>query len=256
MRGSCPCEKGRDLERQQRGDREIAIHGKSLVCQLGEAWDHCPVLLCTIIPLNPALLLSLPPITPTPPPPNTHTHTHTPTHAHTPTHPHTHTHTLHTHLTVLFIDDSSLPFLSGYTVNTGALAPRGPNGLISTVYSCALSRMTHKGTKRPLCAGKLFLSLSTGPTDARCTLFFESPPVSSSLTGLSSSLRASCLPVHPGLTVPVSHPFIHRKLFTCHVSPLRPTLPITFFLRCVSVYPFILYSRCFPSASDSSPNGL
>lgn len=45
---------------------------------------------------------------------------------------------LHTHLTVLFIDDSSLPFLSGHTVNTGTLVPRGPNRLISTVYSCAL----------------------------------------------------------------------------------------------------------------------
>lgn len=45
---------------------------------------------------------------------------------------------LHTHPTVLFIDDSSLPFLSGRAVNTGTLVPRGPNGLISTVYSCAL----------------------------------------------------------------------------------------------------------------------
>lgn len=29
--------------------------------------------------------------------------------------------------------------------------------------------MTHKGTKRPLCAGEIFLFSSTGPTDASCT---------------------------------------------------------------------------------------
>ena len=129
---------------------------------------------------------------------------------HTHTHTHTHTRALHTHLTVLFIDDSSLPFLSGYTVNTGALAPRGPNGLISTVYSCALSRMTHKGTKRPLCAGELFLSPSTGPTDARRTFFFESPPVSSSLTG-PVVFSPGFLSARPS---PSLHPFICRKFFT------------------------------------------
>lgn len=41
MRWSFQCERGL-------GDREIGDHGKGLVCQLGEAWDHCP---CCSAPL-------------------------------------------------------------------------------------------------------------------------------------------------------------------------------------------------------------
>lgn len=85
-------------------------------CLQGEAWDHCPVLLCTIIPLNPALLLSLPPIIPT--------HTHT--------------------LTLTPSSNSSvywwLKLAVSFRIHSQhwSSGTSGPNGLISTVYSCAL----------------------------------------------------------------------------------------------------------------------
>lgn len=203
---------GGDLERQQRGDREIGAHGKGLVCQLGEAWDHCPVLLCTIIPLNPALLLSLPPIIP-PPPRRTHTLTHS--------------------------SDCSvywwLKLAVSFRIHSQhwSSGTSGPNGLISTVYSCALSRMTHKGTKRPLCARELFLSSSTGPTDAHCT-FLRRPSCLPSF-GKFVLFSPGCLSARPlSLAIPrlsslrlleVPH------LVTCHHFNPPHLSPALFSLR-------------------------
>lgn len=126
----------------------------------------------------------------------------------------------------------------------------GPNGLISTVYSCALSRMTHKGTKRPLCARELFLSSSTGPTDAHwtflrkpsCLLSSDKRAVFSRGSLSARPLRLTILPSSTGGALP------------CHLSTLGPPVLITPFLLRLPTYPFILYSHCFPSSS--SPNGL
>lgn len=175
------------------------------------SWERheiiAPCYSAPLSPLNPALLLYLPPINTPPPLPWLSPPCLSPQHTH-----------LH-NLTVLFIDDSSLPFLSGYTVNTETLAPRGPNGLISTVYSCALSRMTHKGTKRPLCAKELFLSSSTGPTDAHCT-FLRKPTCISSFDKFVIFFPGYLSARPLSLTIPVFHPFIYKKFFlynvTCH----------------------------------------
>lgn len=100
---------------------------------------------------------------------------------------------LHTHLTVLFIDDSSLPFLSGHTVNTGTLVPRGPNGLISTVWLCPFSRMTHKGTKKPLCVcARAFPTLVNG-TYRRACCFSSKDNTLSSLETFKAALLQEAL---------------------------------------------------------------
>lgn len=97
----------------------------------------------------------------------------------------------------------------------------GPNGLISTVYSCALSRMTHKGTKRPLCARELFLSSSTGPTDAHWT-FLRKP---SCLLWQACRLLSG-LPVCSSSQTDNS-PFIYRRCFT--LSSVNTWAPSTYY---------------------------
>lgn len=144
--------------------------------------------------------------------------------------PQTHTHTLlHTHLTVLFIDDSSLPFLSGYTVNTGAPAPQGLMDW-SRLFTAVpfLEWLTKE--QRGLCvSGEIFLFSSTGPTDASCTflrtLSHLSPPFDKLVVfSLGSfSLRPKNLLFHhficrsllsdvPYFDSPLSHPLLFRLL--------------------------------------------
>lgn len=127
---------------------------------------------------------------------------------------------LHTHLTVLFIDDSSLPFLSGHTFNTGTLVPRGPNGLISTVWLCPFSRMTHKGTKKPLCVcARAFPTLVNGThRHARC--FSSKDNTLSSLeTFKAASFTGSTLAPHllTARTFYSLRPPIHPFVFSFHI---------------------------------------
>lgn len=212
IRKSCQCEREREGF-EERGDREIGAYGKGLVCQLGEAWDHCPVLLCTIIPLNPALLLTASYYTHTPPP-ITH---------------------LHTHLTVLFIDDSSLPFSFRIHSQHWSSGTSGPNGLISTVYSCALSRMTHKGTKRPLCVRESFSYSRQQDLPTRTVPFLRKPSCLSSLWR-ACRLLSVCSSSHSN-NPRLSSFHLTGGSLPCHLSPLRPT--VTFFLLCWSMHPFI-----------------
>ncbi len=225
MRRSCQCVKGGDLEREQRGDREIGAHGKGLVCQPGEAWDHCPVLLCAIILLNPALLLSA-----SPPPASIHTLTHS--------------------------SDCSvywwLKLAVSFRIHSQhwSSCTSGPNGLISTVYSCALSRMTHKGTKRPLCTRELFLFSSTGPADAHCT-FLRKPSCPSSFDKLAVFSRASLSSRPLSCTVPVFHPLLYRRIFTLssvntstHRTSYTPPSPFMYLILhfFYTLFPILFYS--------------
>lgn len=204
-------QKGEDLLMECRGDIEMGVHGNGDVCQLQEAWDHSTVLLCTIIPLNPALLLSLASYYPT---------------------QLTHCHTL-VQLLCLLMTQACHSF-SGYTVNTGAPVPRGPNGLISTVYSCGLFYSDSQKAQRGLCERQSF-SCSDQQDPPSCTLLcfsFESSPVPPTIPPPQPSRQVAVfsLPAcHLSLTKPrllcfQQQEFLHPVI--CHHSDSSPFPPL------------------------------
>lgn len=148
------------------------------------------------------------------------------------------------------------------TQSTLELRHLGPNGLILTVYSCALYGMTHKRTKRPLCVGELFLPSSTRPTDVHCTfsLLFQSVSAGPSLPPslpltrqphplisrviFSPASPSDCSSPTDNPLLSVSHPWNVLYLVICH--NLTPS-PHRFCLPCFLVPPFL---SLIPSTLD------
>lgn len=211
-------QKGEDLLMECRGDIEMGVHGNGDVCQLQEAWDHSTVLLCTIIPLNPVLLLSLA--------------SHYPTQL-------THCHTL-VQLLCLLMTQACHSF-SGYTVNTGAPVPRGLMDWSRLFTAVAFSTVTHKRHKEASVSGRAFPVLIS--RTHRHALYFVfpskallSPPPSHLHNPPDKLLSSLSRLVISAWQSPVYYVFNNRSSFTPS-SVITQTLHL--FLLSLSLSPFL-----------------
>lgn len=151
----------------------------------------------------------------------------------------------HTHLAVLFIDDSSLPFLFRIHSQQRSFGTSGPNGLISTVYSCGLFYNDSQKTQRGLCEQESF-SYSHQQDPVLCTLLcfsLESSPVS--LPSLPPPTTSGCLlstyfPSQADKTL--SMMFLLTGVPTpCHLASLRLLGPLHCFLLYLSLTLILSY---------------